>query len=157
MTDTKHPFANDIALGTLTEIRDEQRKTNKLLSDLLALSKQRLARTAAPSQGRAPNSEAVATDADLDGQYGDPDVRFDPKNWSGQSYKGRKFSECPSPFLDQLAEVFEYFASKETDEKKIHYKKLDAARARGWSIRNRNKPATAPEPEDDGFGGGGSF
>lgn len=88
----------------------------------------------------------VAEDRDLDGQYGNPTVKFNPRDWNGESCKGRAMSDCPAEFLDMLAETFEYFARKadadgeETSSGKPvgPYKRKDAARARGWAQRVRN-------------------
>lgn len=88
----------------------------------------------------------VASDADLDGQYGNPEVRAkDPRDWTGEPMKGRRFSECPPDYLDMIAKRFDYFASKEEDPKKAGYSRKDAARARGWArrIRDGKVPAMA--------------
>lgn len=149
-------FGDEMALGLLTEIRDGIR-------ELVALSKARLARTA-PAQGRAENSERVASDADLDSAKGDEIVRMDPRDWTGPSCKRKRMSECPSEFLEMYAGALDYFAEKNDEQGKMdnqgkqkasYWDRKAAARARGWAVRNRNKPAT--EPEDDGFGGKGSF
>lgn len=94
----------------------------------------------------------VASDKELDGKYGDPKIHFDPKDWTGESFKGATMSECPSPFLDLLAETLDYFAEKAeaTDERYngkpvAPYKRADAARARGWSKRNRGRTWDAPQ------------
>jgi hypothetical protein len=39
-------------------------------------------------------------------------VKFMPRDWTGPSFKGRRFSECPPPLLEMLAETFDYFASR---------------------------------------------
>ncbi len=97
----------------------------------------------------------VASDADLDGQWGNPEVRSrDPRDWTGAPMLGRKFSECPAEYLDMLAERFDYFAEKnaagtEDEQKKARYQRLDAARARGWAARVRAgkvKPVSAEAP-----------
>lgn len=88
---------------------------------------------------------AAASDADLDGPYGDPPVKFDPRDWTGESCKGLTFSECPAEFLDMLAETFDYFAQKAEEKNEMTttgkpvapYKRKDAARARGWARRIR--------------------
>lgn len=101
----------------------------------------------------APAAENVASDRDLDGKYGNPKVRFDPKNWDGGSCKGRLFSDCPADYLDMLANAYEYFASKNAavDEKKASYERLDAARARGWAKRIREGwDADAKQETPDG-------
>lgn len=86
----------------------------------------------------------VASDRDLDGTHGDPTVKFDPRDWLGPSCKGLRFSACPAPFLDLLAETFDYFANKAESTGEQYngkpvapYKRQDAARARGWAARVR--------------------
>jgi hypothetical protein len=74
----------------------------------------------------------------LAGPYGDPEVKAkDPRDWSGPSMKGRKFSECPPDYLDLLADRYDYFAGNETDPTKAGYNRKDAQRARGWAARLR--------------------
>lgn len=111
----------------------------------------------------------LATDRDLDGKYGDPVVKFDPRDWTGRTCKGLHLSQCPAPFLDLLAETFDYFARKAdadgtvTDKGKsvADYKRQDAARARGWAKRIRDGKVKSGEAEsssdfdaepDDDFG-----
>jgi hypothetical protein len=73
-----------------------------------------------------------------DGPHGDPLVRAkDPKDWTGEPMKGKRFSECPPDYLDMLAERFDYFASREEDATKQKYNLLDARRARAWAARLR--------------------
>lgn len=118
---------------------------------------------------------AVASDADLDGQYGNPEIKAkDPRDWTGPPMKGKRFSECPAAYLDLVADRLDYFAEREeetvTDEtattddrkgakKKAHYNRKDAGRARGWAARIREGytppaqpegfPSDAPPPLDD--------
>lgn len=95
--------------------------------------------------GGQQGPEPPASDADLNGPNGNPEVRFDPKRWEGPSYKGRTFSECDPDFLDMLAETLDYFARKNdetgaVDNKggpKSRWDRLAAARARGWAQRLR--------------------
>jgi hypothetical protein len=89
--------------------------------------------------GSAPAAGAVASDRDLDGQYGDRKVGFDPKAWAGEgSFKGARMSECPPDFLDAYADALDDLASrKDGDEAK--WTRLDAARARGWAKRKRTQ------------------
>lgn len=116
------------------------------------------------ASGGASSSGEVASDRDLDSQYGDPEVRLNkmPRDWTGPSYKGRKFSECPPELLDMLADMFEYFAKKAEESGETHngkpvapYKRKDAARARGWAKRIRDgkhtpaAPPTVPDFPDD--------
>jgi hypothetical protein len=127
-------MATDPRAETLTLLRS----IDNSLKALLAL------------QGGARQTERV----DLDGPHGDPEVKAkDPRDWTGEPMKGRKFSECPADYLDLMAERFDFFAGKETDEKKAKYNRLDAARARGWAqrIRGGYVPAATPaleEPSD---------
>ena len=133
-------MATDIEL--LIEIRD-------LLKSLVA-----------QGGAKAGHSEA-ASDRDLDGKYGNPTVKMkDPRDWSGPSMVGRTFSECPAEYLDLVAERFDYFAGKAEAENKMAsngkpeaaYKRLDAARARGWAKRIRGgyvAPTTAPDAGED--------
>ncbi len=104
----------------------------------------------------------VAPDKDLDSPYGDEEVKFNPKDWSGPSMKGRKMSQCPPEFLDMLAESFEYFATKADANKDVTstgkpmsgFKRKSASRARGWALRMRNgtrpMPAVPKDAEDWG-------
>ena len=95
----------------------------------------------APAAAHAP-SDDVASDRDLDGPNGDPVVRTDPKYWKGESYKGRRMSECPTEYLNELVQLFVWQAEhpqaygNHTAEQKAKFHRLDAARARGWAIRN---------------------
>lgn len=109
----------------------------------------------------ARQPKTVATDRDLDGQYGNPIVKLNPRDWTGPSMKGRKFSECPAEFLELLAEMQDYFArqAEQNNERTTRgrsvaeFRKADAARARGWAKRVRDRhqstvvDASAPSPE----------
>ncbi len=86
----------------------------------------------------------IASDRDLDGQYGNPTVKAkSPRDWTGEDMKDRRFSECPAEYLDMVADRLDYFCATEEDPKKLRYQQLDAARARGWAqrIRHGYKPA----------------
>ncbi len=123
-------------LAILREIRD-------IMAELLALSKSK--RAAAPSP-------LVAIDADLDGQHGNPVVKFVPRDWTGDEFRGVTFSECTPEFLDALAKAYDYFAAKKKAENdpKAKWEVLSAARARGWSARLRAgwKPKAASMPSE---------
>lgn len=103
----------------------------------------------------------VADDADLDGQYGNPVLKFLPKRWQGEDFKGRTFSECPPDLLDLLAGTFDYFAKKADENHEVTssgkpvapFKRLDAARARGWAkrIREGKVPQQPDAFGDDSF------
>jgi len=106
----------------------------------------------------------VASDRDLDGKYGDPILKFMPRDWTGPSFKDLPFSACPPDLLEMVAETFDYFArtAEEKNETTANgkptapYKRLDAARARGWAKRKRGgweSPAAAQS--GSGFSQGG--
>lgn len=104
-------------------------------------------------------SGAIAPDRDLDSKYGDPELRFNVRDWTGPSYKGRRFSECPPELLDMVAETLEYFArkSEETGETTSKgkpvapYQRSDAARARGWAVRIRSGRHVQTSTNGDGW------
>lgn len=116
------------------------RSIDGTLKELLALTKQRT------TQMRAAAPKTIASDRDLDSKYGDPVLKFTPRDWTGASFKNRAFSECPPDLLDLVADTFEYFAQqadkegKTTDKGKpvSEFKRADAARARGWAKRMRD-------------------
>lgn len=98
----------------------------------------------------------VASDSDLDSQYGDPVIRMkDPRDWTGDSMMGLPFSECPPEYLDLWAERNDYFGkiadeegTKANNGKPLsYYKYKDAARARGWAARKRN--GWQPQPAEE--------
>lgn len=131
----------------LADIRELAKLQLVALDSLLTFAQERAKRTAPGAAGKP-----LASDADLDGQYGDPIiVAKDPRDWSGDSMKGKHFSECPAEYLDMVADRLDYFSSQlgtgPEDTKKRGYNMKDAARARGWAVRQRNgwKP-TAPQP-----------
>lgn len=107
----------------------------------------------------AANGPAVAPDRDLDSQYGDEKIRFDPRDWSGKRYKGCTMSESEPDYLELLAGAYDFFAEKNDREKEVDsagrpkstYDKRTAARARGWAKRMREgwKPPPPPPPMDD--------
>ena len=106
----------------------------------------------------APAPTRVASDRDLDGQYGNPIVRYPPRGWRGSpSYTGKRFSECPPEYLEVLAEEKAELAvrPKEGKERFARYDELDAARARGWARRLRAgwKPRTSPSQASGDFPG----
>jgi hypothetical protein len=129
------------------------------LKTLVVLSKQR----AAKAQASAPKT--VASDKDLDGKYGNPRITFNPRDWTGESFKGRRMADCSSDFLDMLAETLDYFAGKAEESGEEYkgkpvapYKRADAARARGWAKRIREGKHTpaASDSSDSGWTEDGS-
>jgi hypothetical protein len=104
------------------------KRIDATLAELLALSKSK--RASAPLPPAA---------IDLEGPYGDPIIKAkDPRDWPGPSMSGRHLSECPPDYLDLLASRYDYFAGKETDEKKKRYAVIDSAKARAWAARLRS-------------------
>jgi hypothetical protein len=106
----------------------------------------------------APTGPSIASDADLDGQYGDPEVKAkDPRDWTGPTMRGKRFSQCPAEYLDMVADRLDYFCSQnaggsEDEQKKAKYQRLDAARARGWAKRIRAGWKPPAPPSDWGNG-----
>jgi hypothetical protein len=118
------------------------------------------ARGVATDTTSAPAADArCADDRDLDSQYGDEEVRFNPRDWTGPAMKGRRMSECPPDFLDMLAETLDYFARKNAGagamttggKPKADFDRRGAARARGWARRLR-AGWKAPEMGSDSGG-----
>lgn len=105
-----------------------------------------------------PPEGAVADARDLDGPYGNPEIRRDPPRWTGPSFVGRRFSDATPEYLESLAGFLDWKA-RESDKKgelakggtpKSKFVRLDASRARGWAKRNReggqNRAAPRPAP-----------
>ena len=111
--------------------------------------------TGARPRRRSPTGRQEI-DADIDGPRGDLEVRFVPKRWSGQDYKGQKFSSCEPEFPRHAGGRHEWFAQRDDESNavdkngtpKSRWSRLDAARARAWSARLRGgaAPARAPPP-----------
>lgn len=120
----------------------------------------RLAQLVAALVANAP--KPVASDRDLDGQYGSPPAPKMPRDWTGPDYKGTPLSQCPAELLEMLAEMYDYFAGKAEAANEMTasgkpvavYKRADAARARGWAKRKREgwQSPAAVAPKVDPFG-----
>lgn len=141
---------SDDALTLLREIRD-------VLRELRDLSRQRTVRA---SNGNVAG-QSIASDRDLDGKFGNPVIKSkDPRDWSGVSMKGRRFSECPPEYLELFAERLDYFAQKAEQENekatngqpKAKYLRADAARCRGWIARMRSGKHAPPPVESSDAG-----
>lgn len=137
-----------LELDTLTEILMIVKRIEA------SLSKSKASASASKAEGD------IATDADLDGKYGDEEIRRDPssKYWDGGSYISRRMSECPADYLDAYAKYKNACAfmnekeGKEDKAKYVGYDRKSAARARGWAQRLRvgyKAPERAPAQEDD--------
>ncbi len=117
----------DEMIGLLTEIRD-------------AIT----AQTAALNASMAKESGVIeVTDADLDGQHGDPKIRMRVRDWAGPDMKGKLASQCPPEFLDEYAKILDWAAGKDAKSDDVDKRKYaplvrkDAARCRGWARRLR--------------------
>lgn len=122
----------------------QEAKLDEILSMLRSLAK----------SGASGNAGKVADDKLFYGPYGNPDIRIEPKEWTGPSMKGQLFSEAPPEWLDLAAEMFERFGAKAEKEGRISEKTgkpnawMDfqkAALARRWAQEKRN--GTAPKPK----------
>lgn len=141
--------------GALDKIAADQKKILDGQSAIMSMLRSQ------PSGKPGSEDEPVAEDNDLDGDYGNPEIRFDPKPkyWNGASFAGKRFSECTAEYLDAMAKYLKacaWGARKDGDDKKAGYKEKDAARARGWArrIRNGYKPrSAAPQAPPAAFGG----
>ena len=109
----------------------------------------------------------AASDEELDGEYGDPKVKHNPRAWDGDDCRGRQLSQCPPDFLDLFAQYKDWGADKDDAEGKVddknrpssYYGRKDARLARGWARRLREgyegagadgtEPAEAPADDDD--------
>lgn len=106
-----------------------------------------------------------AGDTDLDGQYGDPAVFKDPPRWSGPSFAGAKFSDCPPDYLRTLADFLMWRARKCDEEGKTTksgqpqsaFLARDAARALGWARRGESKSTPRRPAAPSGVTGRGSM
>ena len=144
LVDLKEPTMND-------EIRRIEQKLDEVLKLLKTMP--------TPTKDFAPKT---VSDADLDGKYGNPEVRMIPSKWTGPDYKGWKFSDCPAEFLDEMAGMLDAVARKQSQDpakaKYSDWSAKDAAKARAWAERHRKNggPAKgAPMPDDwnDTLGG----
>jgi hypothetical protein len=106
-----------------------------------------LCKEVAALRSSAPAAPTVAPDSDLDGQYGDEEVRKDPPRWKGAPTAPCRMSECSPDYLDELAEFFDFKAGRPRTgkEKYVAYDRKSAARARGWAARKRAQLANGDE------------
>ena len=123
----------------------------RILKDIVANTK----RIADVLEQRAAPA-AAPPEIDLAAPINDPLVKLEPtkgaSKWTGESMKGRRFSECPSDYLDRLALMFDYFAAhpKEGKENFADGERLNAARARAWAkhLRANGAPAAGDAGDD---------
>lgn len=92
-----------------------------------------------------PPPPRTATDGELDGPYGDPVVRFQPRAIpeATEEVKGKRLSELSIAALEALVEAYDGFAQKNdaagaVDKKggpKSKWDRENAALCRGWIAR----------------------
>lgn len=110
-----------------------------------------------PASGQSAGGPEVASEQDLDGQWGNPELKKDPPRWRGKPYAPCRMSDTHPEYLDEVASFLDWQAGKDDESGKTanngkpssSYKRRDAARARGWAKRLRAgwKPARAQKPE----------
>ena len=133
----------------LTEIRDG-------IQELVALLKGKphiLAPGVKPTVAWTAHEKTIASDADLDHQYGDPQILTAPRDWTGPFTPGQRMSESHPDMLELVAERCDYFAQKNDREKAMNERgfpksksdRAKAAKARGWAARIR-KGFKPPQP-----------
>jgi hypothetical protein len=136
------------------DLLDVVGRLERIEAKLDLLTKAKASESATKSEGD------IAPGSDLDGKYGNEEIRRDPpsKYWSGESYAGRRMSECPADYLDAYAKYKNACAfmnekeGKEDKAKYVGYDRKSAARARGWAQRIRSgykAPAKPQEASDD--------
>lgn len=97
-------------------------------------------------------SSDIASDYEMSGPYGDPQIRKDPKNWKGAPQAGKRYSQTSPEYLEMLAGFLAWKAGKEEEEeaadpskkKYSAYSKTDRKRALGWAKRLRDGWVAAP-------------
>lgn len=98
----------------------------------------------------------VAPEAELFGQYGDLEIKFDPKPWvtkGGQSYVGAHYSQCPPDYLRAVVGLELWKAKKNYEERKMSAQGKPiwlfclraASKAEGWaSFIEKQELASGP-------------
>ena len=100
-----------------------------------------------------------ATDDDLDSTYGDPTVFVEPRDWTGEPWKCKEYSECTADYLLKLAKLMDWLASDNKKKNalasngkpKYMYNEIDAKRARGWAKRKMNVSGEVPQQTKSSF------
>lgn len=111
-------------------------------------------------QRQAATPKPIASDQDLDGKWGDPVLKFSPRDWTGAPFKNSHYSQCPPALLDLVADSLDWFAQEAERKGELttkgkpvaEFRRADAARARGWAKRMRDGKHQAPvttAPADD--------
>ena len=130
-------------MGTIDEVVADLKRRVEVLEG---------AKGAAKSASAPPITGAIAPDSDLDSKFGDPIVKFDPRDWKGQSCKNKHYSTCPSAYLLLMASALEFFGNRKAangEDDKSAWDFRDAARARGWAARNQSISAALAASADE--------
>lgn len=93
-----------------------------------------------------------ATDHQLNAQWGNPEIRKTPKNWTGERVEGRCMSDLQPATLRALALRYADLAEwhdkeQHVDDKgrpKSYYAKRDAGFALGWALRLESQGHRGP-------------
>lgn len=143
----------------MSEMSDIRQYLQQIVAELQAMNRALIARAPAPAGKASSSAPTIASDADLDGPHGDPVVKYPPKDWPGEDFRGMPLSQTSASFCERMAGYWDWQASgdeKSGDEKKIksaRFKRLDAARARGWERRLRADEPKGRVPADEPIGG----
>lgn len=140
--------------------------TNAELFAQLALQG-RMLRALAAHVGLMPDLVEIepAGARELDSEWGNPEIKFAPKNWSGEPVVGRFMSDLQPTTLRalatdyaRLARYYDEQGSKDNKGRpKSFYARKDAGRALGWALRLESqghrgpsrpqaRPQARPEP-----------
>lgn len=98
-------------------------------------------------------SGLFVAEKELDTPKGNPIVRFKPRDWRGEDFKGKRFSECSPDFLETLAGTLSWMAAhpQAGKERYAEGNRREAAIARSWARRLLASgwalAAAAPKPE----------
>lgn len=148
-----------VAQASLGELSDSIGRAKLQMATMMA----RIASCETGSTRKADAATQPADDFELDGQYGNPRIRYPlkPRYWpTPDTNVGKTWSECTPDYLRAVVKYLQTYARmlrKDGDETKAGYKERDAARAEGWARRIENgwtpPPAPTPSDEDRAFGG----
>ena len=107
---------------------------------------------ARPSNAGASGN--VASLADIQGQYGDIEIKKDPPRWKGKPMAPCRASQCPPEYLEIVADFLDWKADnpRPGKEKYATYERRDAGRCRRWSIEIREGRYKQEPMRDDDSG-----
>lgn len=136
---------------------EERAILDEILTAVLALKQPPVSRPAG-------DDAAVASDTELDGEWGDPVLKKSPPRWKGRDLASKRYSQLTEEELDCVIGFLEWKRDKNREEvaaavksgdaaaqakaeKGVMYAVKDAARARGWLRRLKQgwKPPTVSD------------